>query len=113
MSTAGNQMRREQISYQKKFNTRINPTPEHLREGSFVFIRNEQYGTLHKQKLSPVAYGPSRAISVGPQTVVLRIGEEGERVSRHPVVEAPPPASAFASQVLTQPVTESTIGSRK
>lgn len=71
----------------------------------FVFIRKEHYGAQQKHTVSPVADVPSRVISLGRHTSVLRIRKEKERVSRDLFVEAPSPLSAFASKVYMKPET--------
>ena len=108
ISAARSSLAKGQKKYQRNFNARTRIPRNTLGVGSFVFVRKEFFDKENKKhKLAPIADGPYRVVSLTPDTVVLRIGEEDERVSRDRIVEAPQPLDARSA------VLESNEGTRE
>ena len=100
VSSARQSISKEQKRYQRNFNARVRPISQDLAPGSHVFVRKEHHGRDGHHKLSPVAEGPYRVVSLDKDTVVLRIGRSEERISRDRVVESPPPPYDILSEVV-------------
>lgn len=77
--------------------------------GSYVLIRKEYIkpDKEKKHKLSPIAIGPFKVISVNKDTVVVEDGDKHERVSRDRIEPAPPPEILPAAPVVTPRTEES------
>ena len=94
MSTAKRELRKAQKRYQRNFNRRQRLPVRDPKPNGYVFLRKDYHepkvGTKHK--LAPVATGPYKVISVSDKTLVIKIGERHERVSRDRVEIAPNPS---------------------
>ena len=92
MSTASAELEKRQARYKRNFDARLLPVQQ-ISEGSFVFIRRDHTPrTESRHKLAPVADGPFEVVGADEHTVVVKIDENVERVSRDRVELAPKPA---------------------
>lgn len=107
-------MDRAQAVYKRDFDARLRGgRPEMITPGDFVFVRKEHYnpGREKRQKLSPVADGPVKVISVTTGTIVVKMGDAHERLSRDRVVLAPPPPTEATPATLdSTPEVDTTSG---
>ncbi|CAN8076688.1 unnamed protein product [Agarophyton chilense] len=98
-------MGRAQAAYKRDIDTKAPRSPPRLAPDGYVFIRKEYWNPEKEKrhKLSPVADGPFRVIWVAPDTVVVDLAGNHERISRDRVVPAPPPLTSQPTGV-TVPV---------
>ena len=92
MRSADKSLRKEQGRYKRNFDVRLRRPKYDIPAGCYVFLRKEQ-GTASepKHKLARVATGPYQVRKSDPNTVVICIGDQEERVSRDRVEPAPSP----------------------
>ena len=101
MSTASAELEKRQARYKRNFDARLRLPVQRISEGSFVFLRRDHTPrTESRHKLAPVADGPFKVVGADEHTVVVKIDENVERVSRDRVELAPKPA---------EPVTQDTV----
>ena len=101
ISGAGAQLKDTQRRYQRNFNSRLRLPKSTLKPGAYVFIRKEFFNEgTRKHKLATIAGRPFKIVLISDSTVVVRIGEEEERISLDRVVEAPVPLEELSSQVM-------------
>ena len=101
MSTASAELEKRQARYKRNFDARLRLPVQQISEGSFVFVRRDHTPrTESRHKLAPVADGPFEVVGADEHTVVVKIDENVERVSRDRVELAPKPA---------EPVTQDTV----
>ena len=92
MRGADKSLRKEQARYKRNFDARLRKPKYDIPSGFYVFLRKEQ-GTASepKHKLAQVATGLYQVRKSDPNTVVIVIGDQEERVSRDRVELAPSP----------------------
>ena len=101
MSTASAELETRQARYKRNFDARLRLPVQQINEGSFVFLRRDHTPrTESRHKLAPVADGPFKVFGADEHTVVVKIDENVERVSRDRIVLAQKPA---------EPVTQDTV----
>ena len=101
MSTASAESDKRQARYKRKFDSRLRLPAQQISEGFFAFLRRDH--TLRTEswhKLAPVADVPFKDVLADEHTIVMKIEENVERVSRDCVELAPKPA---------EPVTQDTV----
>ena len=95
LATAAKSQEQAQARYKRDFDRRLRRNAEELVPGMYVFVRREYYprsdgSTPKRHKLSPVADGAFKVLSVDESTIVIDDGEGNEeRLSRDRVVRAP------------------------
>ncbi len=92
VSTATAKNDREQPRMKRNDDERLRSDGQDLRIGGYAFVRKEYHEKDNpKHKLSQIADGPFKIVSFSDDAVLLKIGENQERVSRDRVERAPAP----------------------
>ena len=92
MRSADKSLHKGHERHKRNFDARLRRLKYNIPSGSYDFLRKEQ-GTASEpnQKLAQVATGPYQVRKSDPNTVVIVIGDQEERVSRDRVELTPSP----------------------
>ena len=92
VSTAKGELAKTQARYKRNFDARLRLPVQEIRKGLFVFVRRDHTPrTESRHKLAPVADGPFEVLEANSDTVVVKTGDDVERISRDRVELAPTP----------------------